>query len=161
MAKKIVPPEETAAADLAVLFPDSTLKLGGEEITVHEYTLSEQLRYRRQLKPLIAAFGDLLKSAPEGVGPAVDDILDVMADHHEAVVQLMAVSCNQTPQWVAALNGDDSENLWLTWWGVNAGFFTRNTLRPLLETLNRNMQQSLTGAASSAPSSTTDTVSAS
>ncbi|MFP2263666.1 DUF6631 family protein [Citrobacter braakii] len=119
--------------ELAVLLPFRELTLAGVQVTVHEYTLKEQLQHRVVLKTLSDAFAQFLSTGENVV--RLDSLLDVMAGHYDAVIDAAAVSCGQSPGWIADLTGDDVDTLLFAWWEVNAGFFTRAALRPLLERL--------------------------
>lgn len=125
--------------DLAVLFPSRDLLVEGVPVTVHEYTLKEQLQHRLALKTLSDAFAGLLDGLPPDADIPLDSLLDVFAQHETAVIESVAISCGQSADWVAALAGPDSESLLLTWWGVNADFFTRAAVRPAMERLAREI----------------------
>lgn len=141
---------------LNILLPERTLTLAGESVTVHEYTLAEQLRYRKPLAVLATAFTGLLQTLPEGdIAPSIDALFDVLADHTDDVLTCVAVACGRDMDFISGLVGKDTEDVMLVWWGVNADFFTRCALRPLLESLVRQAHP-LTGGRSSRASSSTD-----
>ncbi|MGU9776193.1 DUF6631 family protein [Salmonella enterica] len=131
--------------DLAVLFPSCDLLVAGQSVTVHEYTLSDQLKHRQPLKILSDAFAGLLDGLPADAEIPLDSLLDVFAEHEAAVVHAVAVSCGQSADWVAGLTGPDADSLLLTWWGVNADFFTRAAVRPAMERLAKQMSQHRAG----------------
>lgn len=135
------------ADNLATLFPVRELQLAGVMVTVHEYTLQEQLKHRQVLKALTDAFAGMVSATGSQEDIALDTLFDVLADKHAELLCAVAVSCSQPVEWVSALSGEDSELLMLTWWSVNAAFFTRAALRPQVERLAKQL---LNGQKSSA-----------
>ncbi|MBK5072576.1 hypothetical protein I2492_06075 [Budviciaceae bacterium CWB-B4] len=144
---------------LETLFPERHATLGGVDVVIHEYTLAEQLRHRQPLKVISTAFADLMASLPpDNTEIPLDALYDILAANENAVLEAVAVSCSQSVDWVSGLQGEDSETLLLLWWGVNAGFFTRSALRPVLEKMARKAQESLpAGESFSSVLSTTGT----
>ncbi|MBN5319143.1 hypothetical protein JY479_03795 [Serratia marcescens] len=145
--------------ELNILMPDRTLTICGVQVTVHEYTLAEQLQHRQPLKAISEGFMDAMNAKPDAE-VSIDELYDVLGANWDAVLQAVAVSCGRSVEWVAGLTGDDSESLLLIWWGVNAAFFTRNAIRPALTRLVQQLQNPPPGERSSAASSTTATDSA-
>ncbi|MFB5082476.1 DUF6631 family protein [Raoultella sp. C349492] len=145
--------------ELDVLMPDRTLRINGVQVTVHEYTLAEQLQHRKPLKTISEGLTQAMNGA-QNAEISIEALYDVLAERWDAVVLAVAISCDRSVEWVSGLVGDDSETLLLTWWGVNASFFTRNAIRPELEKMVRLINNLPTGAGSSVASSTTATGSA-
>lgn len=143
--------------DLNVLFPERSLRVNGEELTFREITLSQQLKHRARIKPISDAFTALAtRLAASGAEPSVDEILDIMADHADDLAFLIPLSCGKDADWYESLTGEDGDNVLLTWWTVNTGFFCRAAARPMLEKMALETMRSDT-AASSPISSTADT----
>lgn len=136
------------ADDLTVLLPDSALTLGGKQIVVREYTLSESLLLRHTLAPFVES----LRDAGQGLVD-LNGILDVLAAHHDAVMQLVAVACDQPEDWVRGLASAEGETLLFTWWVVNADFFVRQLHR----LAQQKAPQASAGQTSSPPLSPTAT----
>jgi hypothetical protein len=147
------------ADELDILMPERTLQVNGVPLTVHEYTLAEQLQHRRPLKAISEGLMMAMNAKPDAE-VSIEELFDVLGERWDAVVQAVAIACGQTPEWVGALTGEDSESLLLIWWGVNADFFTRNAIRPALARLVHQLQNPLDGEKSSVASSTTGTGSA-
>jgi hypothetical protein len=147
------------ADELDILMPERTLPVNGVQLTVHEYTLAEQLQHRRPLKAISEGLAEAMNANPDAE-VSIEELFDVLGERWDAVVQAVAIACNQTPEWVADLTGADGESLLLTWWGVNADFFTRNAIRPALARLVHQLQSPPSGETSSVVSSTTGTGSA-
>ncbi len=140
--------------DLAVLFPDVQLRIGGQEITVRELRFAQQIQFNAEL----AALADELSQAAnvyEASPRAINTLLDVLINHWPNLKQLVAASVEQDVAWIEALNGDEGEALLMTWWTVNRGFFVRRLMRPNL------VKAALAGGESSPHSLDTDTPAAS
>ncbi|MFG0742917.1 DUF6631 family protein [Providencia sp. TYF-12] len=144
---------------LAILLPERTLTLAGKEVVVHEYTLAEQLKYRAPLKAISDGFKALMLNSPDAE-VTLDELYDLMGTLANEVIQVAAVSCSESVEWVSALTGEDSDALLMVWWGVNAAFFTRSALREKMVEMARAKQALLIGQASSPVLSTTDTTTA-
>ncbi|HGN1707904.1 TPA: DUF6631 family protein [Providencia rettgeri] len=144
---------------LAILLPERTLTLSGKEVVVHEYTLAEQLKYRAPLKAISDGFKALMLNSPDAE-VTLDELYDLMGTLANEVIQVAAVSCSESVEWVSALTGEDSDALLMVWWGVNAAFFTRSALREKMVEMARAKQALLIGLASSPVSSPTDTTTA-
>jgi len=147
----------TELNELDVLIAVSPLTLAGVSVSVHEYTLSEQLQYRRSLKIVTAALKTLLDSSADGI-VSLEQLTDELATVFDEVLNVVAVACGQPREWVAALSGSDADELLYTWWSVNAAFFMRQILIPALEKIAHETARPVpAGGKSSQPSSTTVT----
>jgi len=125
VAHKVKPRKPAAKAagnDLDVLFPDRTLTIAGEEITVREYRFLEGLKVQAIADPVVAALAQIALTGGDAT-PEVQDA--VLAQHAEAVAMLIALACDKPMQWVAQLRGAEGEALQQAWWAANAGFFVR------------------------------------
>lgn len=141
---------------LAILLPEQTLTVAGVEVVVHEYTLAEQLKHRATLVILSQGFKQLLDTSSNDE-VSLDVLFNFLGEHWDAVLLAVSIACNQPLEWVSALTGDDGEALVMTWWGVNAPFFTRDALRGEWEKrVKASLANPLTGLASSPASSPTD-----
>lgn len=140
--------QATEATDLEILFPDREITVAGRTVTVRELRFAEQLQHHHLLEPLAAALVEIEPSAPAGPD-WINRLYDLLAANWEQVLTLVALCCDQDEDWVRGLPAVDGENLMLTWWGVNSGFFIRRVWRPkLVEQASRQA-----GAASSPLSS--------
>lgn len=123
---KATPTQQSAPADgaddLEILHPERSTTIAGRAITMREYGFVEGLK----LAPLYGAFVDALqvKVLADGV-PPLHEILDLVAAHHETIVELVAIACDSPPDWVRGLNDQDGMNLLYLWWAVDAPFFMR------------------------------------
>lgn len=111
---------EPAADDAEVLFPERTAIIGGEQITMHEYTFEEAMRLGGPISALTRA----LKAA--SAGSAMFD-LDALRSAFGAcwsdAVVLMSAACRRPADWVVSLSPVDGYQLQMLWWAVNGPFF--------------------------------------
>jgi hypothetical protein len=148
--------------DLNVLFPERMLRVNNEELTFHEITLSQQLKHRTRIKPLADGFAALAQHvAKTGEAPSLDAIFDMLAANADDVAFLVALSCGKDAAWYESLHGQTGDDVLLTWWTVNTGFFCRAAMRPAQEDaaialLNRNAsaESSLTSSSTGTDSAT-------
>ena len=130
---------QSAENDLPILFPDCPITLSGQTLTVRELRFGEQLLHHAQLKPVADAF---IALAPRlTTDEVLNHVLDLLAEHIEPVMSLVAVSCSpvdampaqieETRYWITQLPSHEGEALFIAWWTVNKGFFVRRLLRPL------------------------------
>lgn len=129
MAKKVDAPavgpkaEAEGDQDLAILHPQQSIPIAGRDITVREYGFVEGLQLRRLTQPIL---DDLFRAVPDaGSPPELEEILNILAGHSEALVELMAIAADVDVCWVAGLNQDDGHVLLMVWWTVIGPFFIR------------------------------------
>ncbi|RHW21882.1 DUF6631 family protein [Pseudomonas jilinensis] len=137
--------------ELDVLLPDRPLTVGGRKLVVRELGFEEQLYNNHLLKPVADAFAGI-PPAEMSTPASVNRVLDLLAEHWDAVRELVAISCGQPVDWVRSLRPEDGEELLLTWWTANQHFFIRRLWRPALVA-----QVRLAGGGSSPPLSDTAT----
>lgn len=149
MARKVNPTQvqeatdavAPGAEDLNVLFPELTVSIAGESITVREYGFIDGLRVRALMAPFVAELDAMIMTAP-----LVEEIIDLLGRYIDATQQAVAISVSRDPAWVAALKPADGEELLFTWWAVCGPFFLRQVVRRQRERYLRKH-----GAAASAP----------
>lgn len=112
-------------SDLEVLFPDQDLTIAGERLTVREFRYREGLQAAVIARPIIAGLRELVAAGTE-IGTAELDVL--LADHDEAWLRLVAMSCDRPVEWVAGLPHREAMNLHIAFWGANNHFFTSRLL---------------------------------
>lgn len=117
------------ADELEVLHPERQISIAGRDITVREYGFVEGLTVRALAKPLTDAL--YAQARAGGSAPLYTEIDDVLAQHPEMTVALLAKAADVEPEWIHRLNDEDGADLLLTWWLVNSGFFIRPLLRRL------------------------------
>lgn len=117
---------EQAAEDLTVLFPDQTIQLLGETISVTEYPFMKWLELKPICIEMNQQFADFI-SAEKDVD--VDEILECFENHFEIMQTLLCESIHKPVEFLKRLSDAEIQLLLLTWWGVNKHFFLRSAHR--------------------------------
>lgn len=149
MARKVreaAPVAAPGADDLEVLHPEREVTIAGRQLVMREYGFVEGLKLRPLYAPLIETLKPVLA---EGELPDLEQILDLLVQHADALPQLMAAACDQPVEWVAGLGHEHGHNLMLVWWGVLGPFFVRSAAGQLLSERLRAMRRA---GATSTPS---------
>ena len=120
---------EQAAEDLTVMFPDSTVSIAGESITVSEYPFMQWLQLKPAHLPFLEELAELVGHAAEGV--VMDDLMEFFENQFQHVQALLAASTNKPEEFFNGLLAHDIELLMMTWWSVNKHFFLRSVHRTL------------------------------
>lgn len=156
MAKK-VPKKKTSAAvasdELAIIAGQQSLPIAGEQIVVHEITTHEMLSYRHLLNPLVEGLRSV--QAEMSTPGSLDALLDVLAAHKDETEQLVSIACGKPVEWVQGLPSAEGEAVLMAWWVVNAGFFIRQVMRPIIQA--RMLQAGQTSLPPSSPTATPQT----
>lgn len=117
------------ADDLAILHPERRATIASVAVTMREYGHVEGMRLHALITPIV----DGIKAvALSGELADTDALRPVFGDNADAVVQLTAVACDQSVEWVAGLSDEDGNNLQLLWWAVNSHFFGRRVRESLI-----------------------------
>lgn len=157
MAKKVEGKAGKAAAkaaeELDALHPERSAVLAGRKVTVREYGFVEGTRLRLVAKPFTEGLFQLLKGDRV---PEYEAVLDVIAEHVDVVLELVAASADVKVPWIQKLSPEDGELLLMMWWGVTGPFFMRAALQRLRA--ERQVESLLAGAVSTPPSLPTGTV---
>jgi hypothetical protein len=138
--------EGSGVEDAEILFPDETLELSGEQVTVREYRYLEGLRASVVARPILAGLRELIEAC-EGREIDPEALDELIGEHAEAWVGLIALATGRDPQWIKSLSDGDGLNLSLAFWRVNGPFFTRRlviagALRQGLRGLSRSPRSS-------------------
>ena len=143
-------------SDLEVLHPERDVKLSVGKFTVREYGNVEWLRLLPQAEPLVASLTEMLQAL---MAPSYEDVLMAIARHTDALLPLVAQAVDRDMDWIETLQGNDLENLLMTWWWVNAHFFVRRAQNRVAVTYQEQAlaRPPSTGEKSTPPSSPTGT----
>ncbi|HSH28870.1 MAG TPA: DUF6631 family protein [Thiohalobacter sp.] len=114
-----------ADKDAEILFPDQTLEVGGEQVTVREFRYLEGARAAVIAAPLIKAMRELISGDDDISAEALDALI---GEHVEIWLQLICMSTGKDPEWIAKLPDEDGMQLSLLFWEVNGPFFTRRLM---------------------------------
>ncbi|MDG2540992.1 DUF6631 family protein [Pasteurella multocida] len=137
---------KTAKDELNILFPNAKINIAGVEVEVKEYTLLQQLQHHEKLMPFIHV---LRHAMADKKSFNLDKLMDCISAHYQDVLELVALSTDQSVEFIQNLKGEDAESLLMLWWTVNSDFFTRKVLQPTLEKMAMKQVETLTSASSS------------
>lgn len=124
-------PEDRAAAELEVLFPDRALTVRDPDtgaaaaLTVREFRFREGLEAQAAAAPLIGALAALVPSAPDAPGPGPAEIDAALGAHADIWLDLAARACGRPAAWLARLADADARAVSEAMWSANGGFFAR------------------------------------
>lgn len=134
---------EQAAEDLTVLFPDQTIKLLGEAISVTEYPFMKWLELKPICIEMNQQFADFI-SAEKDVD--VDEILECFENHFEIMQTLLCESIHKPVEFLKKLPDAEMQLLLLTWWGINKHFFLKSAHRIVRKTKTQSDGQTSSSA---------------
>lgn len=117
---------EQAVHDLSVLFPNQTVFIQGQNITVNEYPFVQWLQLRQQYSAFIEKFTALMSTQDDVL---VDDVLMFFEDEFADVQGLILASIGQSSDFLSKVSASEMEALMLTWWQVNKHFFIKSMVR--------------------------------
>lgn len=119
---------DNADNDVAVLFPDQDMEVqtanGPESITVREFRFGQTGKVIPLARPII----DELANLGDPDGEVVDVFESIILKHWHACINLMAISIDRPLEWFDKLPDIEGQRVALTFWGVNAPFFTRRLI---------------------------------
>jgi len=123
-------PAAEGADDLQKLHPNLEAPLNGRIVVVREYGFVEGLQVRQQLRPFLDGLYELVKV--DSV-PPLEQIMDLVVDHLDAVLQAVATSADIEVEELKNLeNQDEGDLLMMRWWTANGPFFYRRALSRIL-----------------------------
>ena len=120
------PAADQAAQDLAVINPNVTITLAGEQITVTEYPFFTWINLKPRSEALRIDLSFLLDTKE---ATFTEDVLEVFEENIADVKFLVSQSINKPEEFIQALSNQDIETLLLTWWTVNKHFFMKSAGR--------------------------------
>lgn len=145
--------DASAAAELDVLFPERTVPVGEELVTVNEITFAQSLRLHMHIAPIVKAIEEHVLAS--GQAPGYDAIVQVLGEQWNSTLTLIQETTGKPAIWFDGLTAIDGELLLLTFWNVNASFFYQRATNAVA--VRRETTRLLAGASSSLPSVPTTT----
>lgn len=109
-------------SDAEILFPDETIEVGGKSVTVREFRYVEGLKAAAIARPFLAGLRAFISEREEIDPESLDALIGV---HSDVWVQLISISTREPIDWLVNLSDEDGLELSMTFWRVNASFFTR------------------------------------
>lgn len=125
-----------AAEDLAMIFPESTITIAGETVTIIEYPFISWLQLKAQHKSFLEELAKLVGESAQGL--VLDEVLEFFEDHFNEVQYLLAASIEKPVDFFDGLRAAEIDQLMVAWWNVNQHFF----LRSIQRTLRKQAKQS-------------------
>ena len=110
-------------------FPDAEITVRDPEsdedvtLTVREFRFREALHARVMARPLIEALAGE-ETTDDEMRDALS-ILEILADHAETWVALIALASGRPAEWIAGLSEADGTALGHAMWDANGGFLSR------------------------------------
>lgn len=140
--------QDPALEAVAALVPDIKTTIAGRALVFREYAVFEGYEVAHIARHFIAALyaeaktGELKYSV----------VRRLIGPHKDAVVAIAARSADVDESWVLALERDDAEQFFASWFVANASFFVREVLVDLQqERAEKAMASKSTGSSSGFP----------
>lgn len=118
--------DQQAAEDLTILFPNQTIPIGGQQVTVQEYAFMQWLELKPLCTEITQQFADYVRDEKN---VDVDEILECFENNFKTMQALLCASTATSVEFLKKLKSDEMEVLLFTWWGVNKHFFIRSAQR--------------------------------
>lgn len=108
------------------LYPEQTLSIEGERITVREFTFIEGLRAGHIASSLLADLAALFESG--GARPSRMALAVIFARHEETFLYLLSMVTGKDTDWLRELSDGDEQRLFTAFWMVNQAFFSHRLI---------------------------------
>ncbi len=106
--------KQDPAEELADLFPEPLrFTVGAEELEVWPLQISQFGKAAKLIRPIVKQFGDTV------------DIYDLLAEHSDALIEVIAIAIGREATWVGSLRADHFINLAVAVTDLNRDFFAR------------------------------------
>lgn len=139
--------EMNKATDEEIIFSESVVTIQGEAITVNEITYVQGLRLNAAIRPMIddmvALFAQREREAD------FEQMQDVFATHADIVNRMMMLATGKDQDFIDSLKDDEGQLLLMTFWQVNAGFFTRRLVSRAIQKMQAEDRASQSNTAKS------------
>lgn len=128
MAEKVVAKKEESN-DLNALMPNREITLGGEIITVREYSFKDALTIGNEIDQFVA----LIVNEMNGTNKITIEQADsIIMNNLELVYSLISTSIQKPISFIEALSYEDGLQLLDWWWVVNSRFFMNAVTRKII-----------------------------
>ncbi|MFW6077413.1 MAG: DUF6631 family protein [Hyphomicrobiales bacterium] len=127
------PETQAPEKDAEVLFPERTLTVDGEAVTVREFSFLEEMRLAAMAEPLLERLREL--SFDDEQSLTSRDLERAFVEHEAVFVELLAVAVDKPADWVRGLTRKNGQALMTTFWSVNHAFFTERMITLQLDRL--------------------------
>ncbi|OCG16933.1 DUF6631 family protein [Gilliamella sp. WF3-4] len=128
MAEKVTATKEESN-DLNALMPNREITLGGEIITVREYSFKDALTIGNEVDQFVA----LIVNEMNGTNKITIEQADtIIMNNLELVYSLISTSIKKPISFIEALSYEDGLQLLDWWWVVNSRFFMNAVTRKII-----------------------------
>ena len=131
----------------AILFPDQTITLGGEKITVREFYFLQEMEALPLAMPII---NDLARVFGGDDDPGFTVIEQIFYQYQEAFFSLLSMATGKPAEWIKQLKADEGPVLGMTFWSGNRRFFISRVVTKAIEQ-DRQLAEKLSAPAISTP----------
>lgn len=140
--------EEPAHGAVAALVPEVKTTIAGRALVFREYAVFEGYEVAFIASDFIVALHAQVKTG----GLKYANVRRLIGPHKDAVIKVAAMSADVDEPWVRALNRDDAEQFFASWFVATAGFFVREVLYEIQqERADRAMGSRSIGSSSGLP----------
>lgn len=126
------------AAEIEVLYPERSVTIAGELVTVRELAFAETLRLEPEMAPLVRAFIELPADDEE---QQTSQFAQLFGAHAHAWMGFMATACGKPREWIEHLPDEAGRMLSMLVWTVNSSFFTRRVISGMIARQNAHSVQ--------------------
>jgi hypothetical protein len=128
MAEKVTATKEESN-DLNALMPNREITLGGEIITVREYSFKDALTIGNEIDQFVA----LIVNEMNGTNKiTIEQVDSIIMNNLELVYSLISTSIQKPISFIEALSYEDGLQLLDWWWVVNSRFFMNAVTRKII-----------------------------
>ena len=125
--------EANIADDAMILHPEEQLTLAGRPVTVGELSFRQELALGPLIPDLIADLDTMV-----GDGSDLSGLFDALYRYPDVLLTMLEMSTGEDRDWIESLSGPEGDELVMTFYGVNAGFFARRLhVRRILATAGK------------------------
>lgn len=121
---------EAKADEINVLLPNREVIIGGETVTVREYSLRDSMVLYPYIDVITTEISELFKTDNDIPITAVEPIF---AQNYDTLTVLIAHATSTSIEFIDSLNSLDGMKLIDMWWIVNAHFFINAAARKLFQ----------------------------
>jgi hypothetical protein len=114
---------------LTTCYPEYDIYIGGEWVTVREFTFLQGLRAAQIAQMLLADLAVLFKETE--ANPGFFAITGIFGEHEKELLGLISMATGRDTKWLRELTESEEQQLITAFWTVNWPFFV-NRLIPKL-----------------------------
>lgn len=129
-----------AAGGLNGIPAQREITIAGECVSVQSFDYGQSIKAAEVIRPMLMELRELYKSE-DAEALQYRDIAEVFGRHSAAFVELLAISIGRPTCWIERLSDRDGNLLAMTFWVVNARYFTRQLVTQDIDEILRRKDQ--------------------